>query len=463
MPASKSPSSLESINPSTGKVLQAYTPFQDRELESRVRGSEKLWESWRLQPLSRREALLDALVANLLKKKEKLSLLITQEMGKPLNQSIQEIEKCQVLCRYYKEYARAFLKPREEFLSYKKSYVYHAPLGGILGIMPWNFPFWQVFRFAIPALISGNAVFLKHAENVTGCSLALEDLFVESGWPLGIFNSLPIKISQIEKVVQDPFIKVVTFTGSTRAGREVASLCGKHLKKSILELGGSDPYIVLADADLQKAARNIVASRFNNSGQSCIAAKRVIVESSVYEDFCFEVVRLMEAKTIFNPIYNPDIGPVAKKSSLKTLEDFKKQAQDQGAEVLFSRASSDDVKSGFYFPITILGNCHASMALANEEVFGPLLPIFPVDDERKALNLANRSNYGLGACIFTRNKEKGELLARDHLVAGSCFVNSQVKSNPALPFGGINHSGYGRELSVEGIKEFVNIKTVVVS
>ena len=455
---------LESINPANGESFETYASFTPSELDTKIRFAEKLWEDWKLRPLSKRMELLDSLSEQLLKEREQLSLLITNEMGKPLNQAVQEIEKCILLCRYYREYSESFLSPREEILNYRKSYVQYSPLGGVLGVMPWNFPFWQVFRFAIPAFAAGNIVFLKHSENVTGCALALETLFANSGWPTGLFNTLLIEREQVKDVISDFFIKMVSFTGSPQTGRHIASLCGQSLKKSILELGGSDPYVILEDANLTQAAQAVVTSRFNNSGQSCVAAKRVIIEESVYEDFSQIVLNLMSNKTIFNPIYNPDVGPVAKKEFLATLVAFKDQALKEGAKLLYEKTvSGEEDKSGFYFPITVLGACTTQMDLAHQEVFGPLLPLFPVADEKAALKLANQTRYGLGAVVFTEDLEKGEKWAKDHFSAGSCFVNSMVKSNPALPFGGVGESGYGRELSQEGIKEFVNIKTVVIS
>ena len=452
---------LESVDPATGELLQSYSPLPDDELQSKIRWAEKLWMDWRFQFSAKRADLLDSLAETLIKEKEKLSLSITREMGKPLNQSVQEIEKCVLLCRYYREHAEPFLSPRRETLSYKKSYVHYAPLGGVLGIMPWNFPFWQVFRFAVPALSAGNVVFLKHSENVTGCALALENVFINSGWPAGTFNTLLLDRTRVERVIGDPFIRRVSFTGSTGTGRHIASLCGQNLKRSVLELGGSDPYIILEDADLSRAAQAVVSSRFNNSGQSCIAAKRVIVERSVYEDFSRLVLNILENKTIFNPLYNPDVGPVAKKEFAEELKMLRDRTLEEGGRLLYEKGPpSEDGEKGFYFPITVVGDCHSSMTVAYREVFGPLLTLFPVSNGQEALETANRTKYGLGAAVFTENRDRGEKWARDYLSAGSCYVNEPVKSHPGLPFGGVGDSGYGRELSVEGILEFVNIKTV---
>ena len=418
----KSDVKLVSVNPATGEAIQEYKSLTSKELELKIRGSEAVWQDWKLQNFSKREELLESLSANLLKKKENLSEVITREMGKPLNQSVREIEKCALLCRYYREHGQHFLSSREEFLHYKKSYVHYAPLGGSLGIMPWNFPFWQVFRFAIPSLFAGNAVFLKHSENVTGSALAIEQILHESGWPKGIFTTLLIKRSQTEAVVADPFIKTVSFTGSAKTGRHIASLCGHHLKKTILELGGSDPYIVLEDADLSKAAEQIISSRLNNSGQSCIAAKRVIIETPVYEEFIQNLINNLSYKSISHPLYNPDVGPLAKQEFVTLLEELRNKDITEGAQVVFEKhPNEEDKKKGFYFPITLMSSCSLSMECAKKELFGPLLPVFKAENSQKALEMANKTSFGLGAVIFTKNEELGEKWARDQLNAGSLF------------------------------------------
>ena len=462
-PKDKNSLPLISVNPATGQTIHEYEAFSHSKIQDKINGSQKVWEDWKIQSFNRRADILENLSKHLLLQKEKLSEIITQEVGKPLNQSVREIEKCALLCRYYKEYGEYFLTGREENLHYEKSYVHYAPLGGIFGIMPWNFPFWQVFRFAIPALTAGNAVFLKHSENVTACALAIEEIFYDSSCPAGIFTALLMKREQTESVISHPFIKMVSFTGSTQTGSHIASLCGKHLKKNIMELGGSDPYIVLEDADINKAVKNIIDSRLNNSGQSCIAAKRVIVEKSIYDTFVKAIISQLQQKSIFHPLYNPDVGPLAKKEFVTKLESIVSNDKKEGAKVLFEkRARPEDDKKGFYFPITLLGECSSYMRCNREELFGPLLPIFKADNEAEAIQMANDTRFGLGSAIFTENKKRGERIARDYMMAGSCFVNGMVKSNPSLPFGGIGDSGYGRELSVEGLREFCNVKTVAV-
>ena len=454
---------LESINPSNGEKIAEYEPLSSKELNLKITDSSAAWENWKSQSFKKRELLLDNLFNNLVNNKEMLSELITKEMGKPLNQSVQEIEKCALLCRYYKEHGVHFLNPREESLHYKKSYIYYAPLGACFGIMPWNFPFWQVFRFAVPALFAGNAVFVKHSENVIGCALALEEVFHNSGWPSNIFSVLLINRSQVESVITHPFIKTVSFTGSTETGRHIAGLSGCHLKKSILELGGSDPYIVLEDANISKASKEIISSRLNNSGQSCIAAKRVIAEKGVYEKLIEGLIKELRYKSISHPLHNPDVGPLAKKEFVEKLIKFRDKDLKEGAEILFEKsANQQDEEKGFYFPITLMGNCSFNMECSKQELFGPLLPVFKVDNEAKALEMANQTHFGLGAAIFTEKKELAENWAKHKINSGSCYINGRLKSNPALPFGGVNNSGYGRELSIEGIREFTNIKTIVI-
>ena len=454
---------LESFNPATKAKIAEYPALSDKELEKKVQHSESVWRKWRLVPFSKREDLLERLSSCLLSKKESLAEIITQEMGKPLNQSVQEIEKCALLCQYYRDQGQKFLSRREESLHYKKSYVHYAPLGGTLGIMPWNYPFWQVFRFAIPSLFAGNAVFLKPSENVMGCALAIEKLFIESACPQGLFSTLPIYRSQLESLIAHPFIKTVSFTGSVSTGRHISTLCGRHLKKSVLELGGSDPHIVLKDADLDKAARQIALSRLNNSGQSCIAAKRLIVEHSITEDLMQNMIQQFKQKTISHPLYNPDVGPLAKKEFVEELEGIRDRDRALGAQILFEKSpKAEDMEQGWYFPITLMAACSAQMDCARKETFGPLLPVFSVKHKAQALDLALDSPFGLGAVVWTRDEVLGESWARDLLPAGSCFVNGQLRSNPSLPFGGVGNSGYGRELSSEGLRELVNIKTVVV-
>ena len=454
---------IQTVDPSSGEIIKTYPPLEESELVFRLQQGQSFWDKWKTEPFLKRASLLENLSTRLLQEKESFAELITKEMGKPLNQSLAEIEKCAQICRYYQEQGERFLSHREEFLQYKKSFVQYVPLGGVLGIMPWNFPFWQVFRFAIPALTAGNAVFLKHSENVWGCALALEDLFLQAGWPKGAFTNLPIKRSHVPVVIAHPFVRVVSFTGSTKTGRLIGALSGKHLKKCILELGGSDPYVVLKDADIVKAAKNIIQSRFNNSGQSCIAAKRLIVEEEKYNELMDALQEILKDFSIGHPLKNPNVGPLAKKEFVLQLKKWLAEDVKAGAEILYQKSPSlEEDEKGFYFPITLLGGCHKEMFSNKEELFGPLLPVFSIKNEQQALQLARDTSFGLGAVVFTEDIKKGEKWVTQYFEAGSCFLNGLVRSHSALPFGGIKNSGHGREMSREGLREFTNIKTVVI-
>ena len=460
---SKNSPFIQTIDPASEEIIKVYSPLTDKALALRLQVSQNFWNKWKKEPFSKKSPLLGRLSSHLLENKKSFAKLITKEMGKPLNQSLAEIEKCALLCRYYQKQGKNFLSPREEFLHYKKSFVQYDPLGGVLGIMPWNFPFWQVFRFAVPALTAGNAVFLKHSENVWGCAFALEKLFLQAGWPKGAFTNLSIERKQVPLVIAHPFIRSVSFTGSTKTGRLIGTLAGKYLKKSILELGGSDPYVVLKDADISKAAESIIQSRFHNSGQSCIAAKRIIVEKEKYNELTNTLKEILKNFTISHPLKNPNIGPLAKKEFVLQLKKLLAKDIKAGAKILYQKKPSpEERKKGFYFPITLLGNCHSKMLSNKEEVFGPLLPVFSVKGEKEALHLAQDTSFGLGAAVFTENPQKGKKWVTEYFEAGSCFLNSLVRSHPALPFGGTGDSGYGREMSREGLKEFTNIKTVVI-
>lgn len=451
------------IDPASKEIIKTYTPLQDREIFSCLKRGQKFFEKWRGEPFSKTASLLGKLSDCLIRNRHSFAKLITKEMGKPLNQSEAEIEKCALLCRYYQEKGEGFLLSREESSHYKKSFVQYAPLGGVLGIMPWNFPFWQVFRFAIPALTAGNAVFLKHSENVWGSAFALEDLFLQAGWPEGAFTNLPVLRKQTPLIIAHPFIKSVSFTGSTKTGRIIGALAGENLKKSILELGGSDPYVVLRDADIAKAAKSVIQSRFNNSGQSCIAAKRLIVEREKYQELIDNLKEILRDWTVAHPLTNPNIGPLAKEEIALQIKEWLAEDIKAGGEVIYQKKPSDeDERKGFYFPITLLGNCVSGMLCSRKEVFGPLLPVFAVEGEKEALKLASDTSFGLGAAVFTENAQKGKKWVEDYFKAGSCFLNGPVRSHPALPFGGTGESGYGRELSEEGLREFTNIKTVVI-
>jgi len=383
-------------------------------------------------------------------------------MGKLIPQGIAEVEKCAWVCDYYADNAERFLAPEPVATEFRRSYVAFQPLGCIFAIMPWNFPFWQIFRFAAPALMAGNVVVLKHAPNVTTTALALEGLFREAGFPEAVFQVLLVPVERARSVIEHPAIAAVTFTGSTQAGRTVAALAGAALKKTVLELGGSDPYIVLEDADLEQTVETCVTARLINSGQSCIAAKRFIVCERIRSAFEEAFVTAMRRQVMGAPSdRSATLGPLARRDLREKLHQQVQESLRRGARLLLG--GEIPPLPGWFYPPTVVTDVHPGMPVFDEETFGPVAAIVPVRDEREAIALANASPYGLGAAVFTRDRDRGEYIARELLQAGSCFVNAYVRSDPRLPFGGIKHSGWGRELSVFGIREFVNIKTVCVA
>jgi succinate-semialdehyde dehydrogenase/glutarate-semialdehyde dehydrogenase len=386
---------------------------------------------------------------------------MAQEMGKPVKDGKAEAEKCALVCEYYADNTPTFLAPEVVETDASKSFVTFQPLGVILAVMPWNFPFWQVLRFAAPALMAGNAGVLKHASNVPGCALAIEKIFLDAGFPEHLFRTLLIGGGKVSAVIEHPLVRAVTLTGSTPAGKAVASKAGDMIKKTVLELGGNDPYIILEDADLEAAASACVTSRMLNAGQSCIAAKRFIVVESVRTEFERLFVERMNTHTMGDPM-DPatTLGPMARHDLRDELHDQVKQCIDKGATCLLGGEIPEG--KGAFYPATVLTGVTKGMPAYDDELFGPVAAIISVNNEQEAIEVANDSIFGLGAAVFTRNVERGERIAAEELDAGCCFVNSFVKSDPRLPFGGVRESGYGRELSHYGIKEFVNIKTVFV-
>jgi succinate-semialdehyde dehydrogenase/glutarate-semialdehyde dehydrogenase len=387
---------------------------------------------------------------------------MTMEMGKPVMGGVAEAEKCAWVCDYYAQEAERVLADQEVESDASRSFVTFQPIGVVLAVMPWNFPFWQVFRFAAPNLMAGNAGLLKHASNVPGCALAIEDVFREAGFPDGLFRSLLIPGSRVDGVIENPLVRAVTLTGSTPAGQAVAAKAGAVLKKTVLELGGSDPYVILEDADLETAASVCATARLINSGQSCIAAKRFVVVEAVREEFEKRFVAAMAATKMGDPMEEDTVvGPQARTDLRDELHDQVVRSIDAGARcVLGGKIPSGP---GAYYPPTVLTDVAPGMPAYVEELFGPVASVIPVPDEVEALRVANDSCFGLGAAVFTRDREKGTRIAREELEAGACFVNAFVRSDPRLPFGGVKESGYGRELSPFGILEFVNIKTVWVA
>lgn len=460
---SKGSKSIRSVNPANGRLLKSYKEDTGKLLISKIEKTHAAWLQWRHVAFDERAEKLKNAAEILLKRKAALATLMANEMGKPLQQGIAEIEKCAAVCVYYADNAAAFLQDEQIKTEASSSYVSFQPIGVVLAVMPWNFPFWQLFRFLAPALMAGNAGVLKHASNVTGCALAVEDVIREAGFPEDIFKVLVISSKLVKEVIRHPFIKAVTLTGSTEAGKQVAMEAGANLKKTVLELGGSDPYIVLEDANLEEAAQTCVESRLINNGQSCIAAKRFILVKKIEKEFIRLFKEKMEAKITGDP-FDPqtELGPMAR---IDLRDELHQQVLDNivaGAKcILGGKIPQHKGSHAFYTP-TILSGIKKGMPAYEEEIFGPVALMISAKDENEAIKIANDSPFGLGAAVFTANVAHGEEIAAKHLNAGSCFVNSLVKSDPRLPFGGINQSGYGRELSAFGIREFVNIKTVYV-
>ena len=450
---------LKSINPTTGEEIQSYSEMGREEINRIILNADKFFGRWKRTSFSQRADKMRGAGLILRKRKEALSVLMTLEMGKPIVQSRSEIDKCALVCDYFAENAERFLQDEEVKTEAANSFITYQPLGVILAIMPWNFPFWQVFRFAAPNLMAGNAAVLKHSSNVTGCGLAIEDIFREAGFDENLFRTLIVPSKDVDEIIRHDKIRAVTLTGSTAAGRSVAGIAGSVLKKSVLELGGSDPYIILEDADLDKAAEICVNSRLINSGQSCIAAKRFIIVDRVYRKFEELFVDKMRSKIMGDPMNEEtNIGPQARHDLREELHEQVTKSVKLGAEIL--TGGNIPAGKGAFYPATVLANIKPDMPAYKEELFGPVASLIKAKDEADAIRIANDTMFGLGAAVFTQNTARGEKIAREELNAGNCFVNDSVKSDPRLPFGGVKESGYGRELSELGIKEFVNIKTV---
>ena len=437
---------LETINPTTGERLKTFDQWNDRQVEAVLAEVSATNVIWQATSFAERAHLFRNIAAELRNNAAHYAALITLEMGKIVQEARAEIEKCALGCEFYAEHAEELLRDEMIETDAGSSYVAYLPLGTVLAVMPWNFPFWQVFRFAAPSLMAGNTAVLKHASNVPHCALAIEDIFHRAGFPQGVFRTLMISAAQVDKVIADPRVQAVTLTGSDAAGRNVAATAGANLKKTVLELGGSDGFIVLSDADLEMAASVGVMSRFLNCGQSCIAAKRFILSDSVADQF----IDLFKQKTRALRMGDParedtQLGPMARADLRDRLH---KQVTDSVA-----------AGPGFFYEPTIIDRVRPGMRAYEEELFGPVAIVIRAANDEDTVRIANDSRYGLGASLWTRITKKGERLARN-IQSGASFVNGLVKSDPRLPFGGIKNSGYGRELSVHGIREFVNIKTM---
>jgi len=450
---------MDAVNPATGERLNVYDPDDDEAVERKLDRATSTFEDWREVPLREREQLLVNAGEVLRENKQRYAELMTREMGKPITQAVAEVEKCAWACDHYAEYAHKYLS-EEHHPSPPGTEVktVHDPLGPVLAVMPWNYPFWQVIRFAAPYLTAGNVGLLKHASNVPGCALALEEVFAEAGYPDGAFQTLMVGSSNVDGILADDRVRAATLTGSGPAGRAVAETAGKHLKKTVLELGGSDPFIVLDDADLDAALETGVQARTLNGGQSCIAAKRFIVHTDVYDEYVDRLVAAFEDLTVGDPMSDEtDVGPQADPGLMAELHDQVQASVDAGATLLTGGEPLD--RTGAFYPPTVLTDVPSRCPADTEETFGPVATVYEVADAEEAIAVANDTRFGLGASLWTADRERGQRLARD-ISAGCVYINEMTKSDPRVPFGGIKDAGYGRELSEMGIKEFVNKKTV---
>lgn len=450
---------IATINPATGETIKTFNALTDAELLLKLEKAQQAFVQYRQTPMAQRGEWLKKAAEILEGDRDRFAKTMTLEMGKTLKSAIAEVEKCASVCRYYAENAAQFLADVPAQTDASHSFVRYAPLGVILAVMPWNFPFWQVFRFAAPALMAGNVGLLKHASNVPQCALAIEEIMQRAGFPDGVFQTLLVGADKVELIINDERVKAATLTGSEPAGMSLAAAAGKQIKKTVLELGGSDPYIVLESADLEAAVSTAVTARMINTGQSCIAAKRFIVVEAIADEFERRMVEKLQALKVGDPM-NPetDLGPLATPSILKDLDKQVQESAAMGAKVLTGGQPLSDRAGNFYLP-TILTDIPEGSPASHEEFFGPVALLFRVADIDEAIAMANNTSFGLGASAWTNVEEERDRLINE-IEAGAVFINGMVKSDPRLPFGGIKRSGYGRELSIQGIHEFVNVKSV---
>lgn len=456
---------IVTINPATEEVLAEYPVMSSTDIESVLASSWQDFSSWRHSSMPERALLMHRAAALLRERKDAYAALAAREMGKPLSQAAAEVEKSSWVCDFYADRAEGFLQPEEVDVDGAKGVVVFEPLGLVLGVMPWNFPFWQVFRFAVPAIMAGNGAIVKHAPNVTGCAIAIEDVFRDAGFPENLYRTLHIDLQDVDRltgmVISHPCVKAVSVTGSTAAGRAVAAKAGQALKRSVMELGGNDPYLVLDDADLEKAVKVCAASRLLNSGQSCIAAKRFIVHRSVKNRFEDLLLQRMLGAKIGNPFDSAtEVGPIARADLREGVHYQVEESVRAGAKLLCGGVIP--AGKGYFYPPTILTDVKKGMVAYGEEIFGPVATVIEVGSDDEAVAIANDSEYGLGSAVFSADPVRAAAIA-SRLEAGNCFINTMVKSDPRLPFGGVKQSGYGRELSSYGIKEFTNIKSLCFS
>jgi succinate-semialdehyde dehydrogenase/glutarate-semialdehyde dehydrogenase len=449
---------IQSLNPATGQVEKEFEAYNAQQLESILKTGENTFQEWRKTNFLQRTELMHHVIGELNGNTDKYARLITLEMGKPITEARAEIRKCALACEYYAAHASTFLAYEEIKTAATRSFISYEPLGIILAVMPWNFPFWQVFRFAAPALMAGNVAILKHASNVPQCALAIQEIFEKAGFPAGCFQTALIDSKTVESLIQDDRIKAITLTGSEAAGSSVAAYSAKEIKKTVLELGGSDAFVVLADADLDAAVETATMSRMRNAGQSCIAAKRFILEAPIADSFIEKFKASISKLKIGDPMAEEtEMGPLARKDLAADLQKQVDASVAKGAEIVLDGGHKE--KETAYFSPVILKNIKPGMPAYNEELFGPVASIFIVKDAEEAVKLANDSRFGLGGSVWTRDFRKGLELAKK-IESGAVFINALVASSPEMPFGGIKKSGYGRELSYLGIREFVNQKSI---
>jgi len=450
--------SIATVNPATGRRIRSYREHTPREVESALARSARAFAGWRRRPFAERSRILRSVASVLRRRAERLARLATDEMGKPLAEARSEVQKCRLVCGHFARHAQGFLADQHPPGAPKGTRVVFEPIGPVLAVMPWNFPYWQVFRAAAPALMAGNTMLLKHAANVTGCARAIEGVFAAAGLPKGVFQTLVVATGRVAGLVADRRVAAVTLTGSTGAGRAVAAQAGAAMKKGVFELGGSDPYIVLADADLDRAAEVCASSRLINAGQSCISAKRFIVVGPVAREFERKFTARIAARKVGNPLEPAtQVGPLARSDLREQLHRQVRSSVRRGAKVLLGGHPLPG--AGFYYSPTVLAGIVKGMPAYGEELFGPVAALIEVRDEDEAVRVANDSPFGLGAAVFTRSASTAERVAA-RLEAGAVFANDFVRSDPSLPFGGVKLSGYGRELGPQGIHEFVSAKSL---
>jgi succinate-semialdehyde dehydrogenase / glutarate-semialdehyde dehydrogenase len=452
---------LASINPATGETLRTFNPLTASELDDKLARADAAYRAYRRTPYADRARCLSVAAGILESERDRLGAIMTLEMGKPIAAARAEAAKCALACRYYAEYGEQLLADEPVDAGAGRSFIRYQPIGPVLAVMPWNFPFWQVFRFAAPALMAGNVGLLKHASNVPQCALAIEDVIRRAGFPADVFQTLLIGSADVARVLDDPRVKAASLTGSEAAGAQVASQAGRQIKKTVLELGGSDPFIVMPSADLDRAVRTAAEARTINNGQSCIAAKRFIVDSQIAADFESRFVRAMESLRIGDPMdESTQVGPLATPDILDGLDQQVRRSVEMGARVLTGGRRLD--RPGNYYAPTVLADVPRNSPAYTEELFGPVAVLFRASGIDHAICLANDTDFGLGAAAWTRDASEQQRFV-DDIEAGMVFINGMVASDPRLPFGGVKRSGYGRELSAWGIREFVNIKTVRVA